>query len=93
VACGGVAASPLAGPVNPWGWKFGVTIMNAVTKKVNGLQPITNYLPSHVRALAAMAAPMPDELTDDDINEMADWYAQSQWGQLAVNSDSQEWGF
>ena len=67
--------------------------MNAVTKKVNGPKLVTGFLPSHLRALAARPAPMPDELTDDDINQMADWYAQQQWGGLAVGSDSQEWGF
>ena len=67
--------------------------MNAVQKQVNGLRPLTGFLPSHLRALAANPAPMPDEVPDADILKMAEWYAAQSWGQLAINSDSQEHGW
>jgi len=67
--------------------------MNAVQKSVKGLRPIRGFLPSQLRALAANPAPMPVEIPDSEIVAMAKWYAAQSWGQLAINSDSQEHGW
>lgn len=67
--------------------------MNAVQKSVNGLRPFRGFLPSHLRALEANAAPMPDEIPDSEILKMAEWWAERRWGEISINSDSQEHGW
>ena len=67
--------------------------MNAVAQKVNNKRRISRHLPSHIRALAANPEPMPDELTDAEILQMAEWWAYRQFGEYAINNYSQEWGF